>query len=157
MAIDDDYSHSAILIGALSRLREIEMLKEQLDAAGKHIHELRKQLQDQTGREIAEKSFGLPEPRPASAWIHGDLLPAPGFASFRKTNTEVIESSMLVANELTEYFRGNTDELERQTKNQLMNEMFCQMQKRGLFRMFQRKMEHETVYVVGIEVAPTAR
>lgn len=148
-----DWSPGAALAGALSRLREIEDLRTQLAASREHIEDLRKRLVDQTGKEIAEKSFGYTEPLPVTGWIYdNDPLPATALARFKKTNTEIIQCAILLTNELVDSY-VDSPELEWQTKKRLMDELFCELQKRGFFRHFQRKTEHETIYTIAIEVA----
>ena len=131
----------------------INELRKQLEAAHEYIGELRRQLCDQTAMKIAEVNYGYREALPQHGW-HGsdEALPASQLAVFKKTNTEVLTATAFVANE-ERTMAHHGAQREQAIKQQLMDQLWAEMQRRGLFWQTERKVEHETIYTIGIEVA----
>lgn len=127
-------------------------LRRELEGARNYIAELHRNLSDQTALKIAEKSFGYSEPMADNSWINADHLPLVQLSRHKKVNTEVLEVATYVAQEYVDTYR-DTGNLENVVKRRMMSELFCRMQEIGLFRQFERKVAHETIYTIGIEVA----
>ena len=127
-------------------------LRKQLDAADKVIAELRRQLEDKTAKQIAEKHFGYEEPRPP-AWSVTDPIGPVSLRTFSKVNTEVLTVTVTVAKELFAYMKADKDHIEHHTKQDQMARIWVRMQEMGLFKQFQRENEHEVIYAMGLEVA----
>lgn len=140
---------------SMLELAAIMDLRRQLADAHARIGELQKQIQKNTAAVIAERHYGLEDPRPARmSWIsdHDPIRPSI-LHSHKKTNTEVLQVTNYIDPYCLQLFRGMTDKMERQVKNRNMDALFVGMQERGLFRQFVRKLDHEIIYTASIEVA----
>lgn len=137
---------------AMMEFAIISDLRKQLAAAHSYIKELRKHLCEQTSVKIAEAAFGYEEPRVGGGWTAADFLPAVELTSFKKTNTDALQVTMFCADEEAAMWQ-DPKRMQDTLKRKLLDDLFCEMQKRGLFRYFQRRVDHETIYSIAIEVA----
>jgi len=138
---------------AMLEFTAVSHLRKQLEAANSYISELRKQLCDQTAAKIAEVNYGYREATtPNHGWCTSEDLPFSQLTTFRKTNTDALIVSMYVANEEARH-PDHRARYEQAIKQQLMDQLWTEIQGRKLIRQSERKVGHEVVYTVSLEVA----
>jgi hypothetical protein len=133
-------------------------LKDTVERQKKHIAQLQQALVEQAGQAVAEKAFGFTVPAyPKHQWETGDAplafvapfsLPSPG------KKTEVLTVTTYVDREAFDALRGSRERREDEIKRDQIDRLFCELQKNGCIRQFQRPgPEGSTVYVTALEVA----
>jgi hypothetical protein len=151
----DGINDGPIISGLLAvslLFQRAEAAERALLEAHKVIGELQKKLADKVALEIAEKSFGYE--RPVSIMrvvpMRESFRSTPSL--FKKTNTEVLVCKAIVRDDYLKY--GFPREHEEQcVKEEIIDNLWTELQKRGSIRQFQSRVDYGTVFTVGIEVA----